>query len=122
MTSPPRSGWLYNRRSTLRTSLARGSTCHVVLPPDFRCCAALVHDVSRWGVGLVIAEPLPLGAALAIRPAGPAEPGRLLGVRVRHVTPLGDGRWLVGCAHATDLTADEVRVLAEALKASMITG
>jgi hypothetical protein len=88
-----------------------------VAPPDFRCRAATVQDVSRSGVGLVLAEPLPVGSALAIRPAGLAGADKVIGLRVRHVTPLGEGRWLLGCSHARDLAPGEVRALLGALSA-----
>jgi hypothetical protein len=115
MAPPPRH--THNRRAALRTRFTRGGTCRLVAPPDYRCRAAIVQDVSRSGVGLVLAEPLPVGSVLAIRSAGPAGADKVIGLSVRHITPLGEGRWLLGCDHAQDLAPDEVRALLDALRA-----
>jgi hypothetical protein len=106
-----------DRRGAPRTAFTPGGRCLLVAPPDYRCRPAVIRDVSRSGVGLVLAASLPVGAALAIRPEGPAWPDRVTALRVRHATPLADGRWLIGCAHATDLTPAQMSVLRDALEA-----
>ena len=104
-------------RGAPRTLFTPGAPCLLVAPPDYRRRPAVVRDVSRSGVGLVLAEQLPAGTVLAVRPEGPARPGRVATLRVRHATPLDDGRWLVGCAHVTALPPAELIALREALEA-----
>ncbi len=114
MTTPP--GPRYERRSERRTRFAAGCACLVIAPPDFRCRAATIADVARSGLGLVVSEPIPVGTTVALRPDGPLDLDRVLGMRVRHATQLPDGRWLLGCARARDLTDDVLRVLLQALR------
>jgi len=106
-----------DRRRARRTTFLPGSPCLLVAPPDCHRCPAVIRNVSRSGVGLILGKPLPVGTGLAIRPEGPIRSGRINTLRVRHATPLGEGRWLVGCAHAADLTQAEMSALREALDA-----
>ena len=115
--TPPHAEPPAERRGAPRTLLTPGGPCLLIAPPDYRCRPALVRDVSRSGVGLVVAEPLPVGAALAIWPEGPGRPDRVTALRVWHATALADGRWLIGCAHASDLTRAELGALRQALGA-----
>ena len=106
-----------NRRRALRTVFTPGSPCHAVAAPDYRCRPGIIRDVSRTGVGLVLAEPLPVDTLLAIRPEGAVRLERVTALRVRHATPLGTGGWLVGCSHAADLDPADMSALRKALDA-----
>jgi hypothetical protein len=106
----------FERRSEPRTRLSAGCVCWLFAPPDFRRRQATVLDVACGGLGLLLAEPLRVGAMVAIRPDGPIDPNQVLGMRVRHATPQPDGSWLVGCSRARDLSDDVLRALLEALR------
>ncbi len=111
------SGPKFERRCERRVRLAIGSACRLVAPPDFRCRPAIIWDVSPSGIGLVLTEPLPVGTTLLVRPGGLSRPDDVVGMSVRHVRRLGEGRWLVGCSHARDVAAGELRALLDALRA-----
>jgi hypothetical protein len=104
-------------RGAPRTLFTPGAPCLLVAPPDYRRRPGVVRDVSRSGVGLLLAEPLPEGTVLGVRPETPAGASRVATLRVRHATALDDGRWLVGCAHVTALPPAELSALREALEA-----
>jgi hypothetical protein len=99
-----------------RTQLAPDAPRVLVVHPDLRCRLAVVHDVCGAGVGLILDEPPPVGAALAIHAEnlGPLLDG-VSGAEVRHVRQLRDGRWLAGCAITRRVSPDQVTALRQAL-------
>jgi hypothetical protein len=113
MTHPP--GPKYERRGEPRIRLATGTSCRLVAPPDLRCRPGIISDVSPGGIGLILADPLPVGTVLVVRPGGLTRPDEVVGMRVQHVTPAGEGRWLVGCSPAREISPGELRPLLEAL-------
>jgi hypothetical protein len=113
MTPPP--GPKYERRSERRIRLATVSSCRLVAPPDLRCRPAAIYDISPAGIALVLTDPLPVGAVLVVRPGGLTRPDEVVGMRVRHVRPMSEGRWLIGCSHAQEISPGELRPLLEAL-------
>lgn len=113
MTPPP--GPKYERRSERRIRLATIYSCRLVAPPDLRCRPAAIYDISPSGIALVLSEPLSVGTALVVRPGGLTRPDEVVGMRVRHVREMGDGRWLIGCSHAQEIAPGELRPLLEAL-------
>jgi hypothetical protein len=67
----------------------------------------LVRDISRSGIGLLLACPLEPGEVVLIGlPWADARLGRGLPARVARSTDQGDGSWAVGCAF-DELLADE---------------
>ncbi len=115
MTSSPRPK--YERRRAPRFRPPFGYGCRFVAPPDYRCRSAVIHDLSRSGLGLVLPEPLPVGATLVIRPAGLTQPGLVVTAEVQHATQLADDRWLLGCSATRNLPAAELRTVLAALSA-----
>jgi hypothetical protein len=113
MTPPP--GPKFERRSERRIRLGTIYSCRLVAPPDLRCRAALVYDVSPTGIALVLPDPLPVGAILVVRPGGLTRPDEVVGMRVRHIREMSDGRWLIGCSHAQEISPGELRPLLAAL-------
>jgi hypothetical protein len=91
-----------------------GLSCRIVVRPEFRCRKALVRDVSSSAITLVLDEPLPEGAVMALQLAG-LRPGlsRVVGARAGRATPEG-GRWLVECSLTWPFTEDEVRAVRQA--------
>jgi hypothetical protein len=107
----------YERRRAPRFRPPFGYSCRVVVPPDYRCRSAMIYDLSRSGVGLILPEPLPVGANLVIRPAGLTQPDLVVTAQVQHATHLGDERWLLGCSATRSLPEAELRAVLTALSA-----
>ncbi len=79
---------------------------------DAKFTAVEVRDVSRRGIGLIMAEPFPRRTILVLQLQGMAPPGdRAMLVRIDHFTKLAEGRWLVGCSFATTLSEEELLAL-----------
>jgi PilZ domain len=71
-----------------------------------------IRDVSRGGLGLVLGRRFEPGTALFVElGAAGGEDRRPLLARVVHVKRLGGGAWLLGCAFASRLGDDELRLL-----------
>ncbi len=117
MTSSGRSKVSKERREALRLQLPRGYPCRVVIPPSPQAHEAGVYDVSKeGGLGVLLAEPVPVGAWLVVQLwDGDEAAGDALAAQVRHATPRPDGRWLIGCSAAHELTLREEEVLLSAL-------
>jgi PilZ domain-containing protein len=113
MTPPP--GPTYEHRSERRIRLSTVWSCRLVAPSDLRCRPATIYDISPSGIALVLTDPLPVGTVLVIRPGGLTRPDDVVGVRVRHVREMSDGRWLIGCSHAQEIAPGELRPLLAAL-------
>jgi hypothetical protein len=73
---------------------------------------ALLLNLSRGGIGLLLAESLPKGTVLQVAIDGWA--GQPLWAFVRHVTEHANG-WLHGCELSTPLQARELHVLLTAV-------
>ncbi len=72
---------------------------------------ARLHDVSSLGLGLVLPRAVDVGTLLVLdlRPRCPTQT-QPLSARVVHVTPSGEGEWLVGCALVGELSDQELSV------------
>jgi hypothetical protein len=71
--------------------------------PSFQ---ASIVDISQGGVGLLVDQPLHVGNLLRIKLS------RVVEGWVVHATPTQDGKWVVGCVLAWELSESEVRALA----------
>jgi hypothetical protein len=69
---------------------------------------ASVKDIAQGGMSLIVDEPLDSGHRVKVEVWSTSDTGpcRLV-VRVLHVVPHGEGRWLVHCAFARDTNAFE---------------
>jgi hypothetical protein len=97
------------RRGAIRFPCGDGGAARLVVRhgPDARW--ARPHDVSRTGVGLLLAHPVELGAALTVRlRPQPDRVTRSLTATVVHALAGVDGTWLVGCTFERPLTAEEL--------------
>jgi hypothetical protein len=80
----------------------------------------LLKDISPRGLCLILDEAVPVSKRLVVR-----LPGRKRGtslcrvVQVKHVQPNGAGRWLVGCEMNSALSNEQLRLLAQAVRAPL---
>jgi len=77
---------------------------------------AAVRDLSTDGVGLVVDCPFAPDTLLEFALVSPELPTTVL-ARVEHASPVGDGRWLIGCAFIQKLTEVELDSLLGAVPA-----
>jgi hypothetical protein len=101
----------------MRFQLPQGHACRVVVPPDPQTYEGGIYGISlAGGLDLLLGEPLPVGAWLVIQLLdGASSFGEAIAAQVRHATPRPDGRWVIGCAAAHELTLREEEVLLSAL-------
>jgi hypothetical protein len=105
-SSPPKR----ERRVAERRPSSRVTSCSMIRLPHAVPVNVQLRDISTSGIGLdspVWVEP---GSFLLITLAGAGNFSRTLKVQVIHVT-LKNQKWILGCALATHLTAEEWRVL-----------
>jgi hypothetical protein len=97
------------RRAQVRYCFARPPLIHFLECPGHRNGAALVHDLSIHGLGLVVAYRFPPGTVLLVQLWG-RRPGtlRTLLAQVVHATPQPDGTWLTGCRFTPPLSDGEM--------------
>jgi hypothetical protein len=98
-----------DRRATDRYPSNALIVCRPLALPKKESLAALVQDVGRRGISLVLRYPLNPGTVLVIDlsdlTGGAPEP---ILARVVHVQPRAGGRWLVGCALQKELTEQQL--------------
>jgi len=80
-----------------------------VKPPEPR--AAQIEDISLQGVGLVLDRSFPPGSVLILRFPGTTLEARPVLVRVKHLKPLADGQFQVGCTFVVPLTETQLAEL-----------
>src|SRR5262245_2106367 len=70
---------------------------------------AVVRDISRRGIGLLVGQEV-RPDQLLMMPVGDSARQRshLKSMRVIHTMPTGDGRWSVGCSFLQPFTEDEL--------------
>src|SRR5689334_8058541 len=117
MTRSRRPKVTHERRAAMRFQLPQGHACRVVVPPAPQTYEGGIYGISlAGGLDLLLGEPLPVGAWLVIQLLdGASSFGEAIAAQVRHATPRPDGRWVIGCAAAHELTLREEEVLLSAL-------
>jgi hypothetical protein len=92
------------RRPGLRNRCAAATAALLDVPGPAGPLLGWAHDLSRCGVGLLVADapeagtPPDAGTRLDVELLTPRGAGLRLPARVAHATRLPSGRWLVGCA------------------------
>ena len=81
----------------------------LIARPSFQSVAAVLHDISPKGIGLVVHRFFATGTALAIqlqsKHTGVSD---ILTASVKHTQRLGDHRWLLGCSLSRSLAEREL--------------
>src|SRR5262249_11371350 len=97
------------RRSANRFPSDRATSCLPALGPDGLSWPARVHDISAYGIGLVLERRLEPNTRLTIDLEQTTR-GLVRSVlaRVVHVTQHDGGGWLVGCALTTELSNNDL--------------
>jgi hypothetical protein len=71
-----------------------------------------VRDISAGGIALLLNHRFEPGTALIVELSAKSKvASRPRPVRVVHVTPEKNGRWIIGCAFVSKLSADELQGL-----------
>lgn len=70
-----------------------------------------IRDVSRGGIGLICAAPIPPGSFIIIQMDHSGREPTRLQARVVRNAPLESRTWLVGCVFVKDLGSDEFTLL-----------
>ena len=97
------------RRAHDRYRCTQWRLVRMIARPTFQACRGIVRDISPRGVGLLCQQPFEPGTVLAFQfQSKYAGVSGILTGKVRHVTPLERGMWLVGCSFSRNLSDDEI--------------
>jgi PilZ domain len=107
-TTPPA---MDERRARVRFRCARPTRGRAFIAASFQSMPARVLDLSVAGVGLLVAEPLPLGTRLNVEVEGAAATPFELLAEVTNVTAHAAGGWRCGCDLVWKISDDELRLL-----------
>jgi hypothetical protein len=100
------------RRAWVRYPAALEGVCYTPASAWGAFWKASIHDLSQGGIGLVLNEPFPADTVVAIElKSQRCESVRVFTARVRHVTSIDLGRWLVGCEFLRPLSKDDLAAL-----------
>lgn len=102
-----------DRRAGSRECPEREYTIRLLARPNFQNLTAIVGDVSKSGLGLIMEQDLPAETLLCIQVPGQRNRRKtsLLSAVVIHAKSLGEGRWHIGCKFCTPLREEEKRAL-----------
>jgi hypothetical protein len=78
-------------------------------PPEPR--SARIQDISTQGVGLIVDRSFAQGSVLVLRFPGSSLDSRPILVRVKHLQPLSDGEFKVGCTFVVPLSDEQLAEL-----------
>jgi hypothetical protein len=112
------------RRRGKRLTSHRLVHCLIAVGSGEPTLAAMVLDVSRLGVGLIVARPVQPGSALVVRlpEAGQGRPTLDLTARAAHCGELMTGRYLVGAEFVEPLGEEELGSLLSRMKRTPARG
>ena len=71
-------------------------------PPEQR--ASRIQDISTQGIGLIVDRSFAQGSVLVLRLPGTSLESRSILVRVKHIEPLANGEFKVGCTFVVPLS------------------
>ena len=101
-----------DRRASVRHYVRPGVTSTACVPKRTRPWKAMIYDLSRSGIGLVVNQSFDAGTELAIELFSP---DMILSytilTRVAHSTRQTNGSWLVGCRFVRELSEEELQNL-----------
>jgi hypothetical protein len=101
-----------NRRVAVRFPCRRGTSGCVAGTRDLVARSASIENLSVRGLALSLRRPLRRGARLLIQMTSAAlDLAYDLSAHVTHATKQPDGKWLIGCAFARELTPTELQTL-----------
>lgn len=101
-----------DRRVRDRYLFGRHPQVKMIVKPHFRAQRAAIRDLSTKGVGLVLGRLLEPQTTVAIQMRSLTANQTWIGMaRVRHVTCLESGIWLLGCTFARSLDDNDVASL-----------
>src|SRR5688572_3050849 len=98
------------RRSAKRFPGSSLGPLHLRPEPEATPVPATVLDFSIQGIGMLASEAFTSGTTICIHAAHPQRRAPVE-AEVRHVTPYGPGRWVLGCRFHRVLTVDDLREL-----------
>lgn len=91
-----------------RTSSPMRTTCYVGGSENGALRQVRVENVSRGGIGLEVAQPVPEGAYIEVQVPHAKSPLHRVLARVIRVTEQKDDRWFLGCAFFAELSDREL--------------
>jgi hypothetical protein len=88
------------------------ASCQIISAPDPVTLPAQILNISATGIGLVVTQPVAVGALLnlVLHGIGRTPPRNLLACVV-HVTTRGEGEWALGCNFIRSLCENDVQDL-----------
>jgi hypothetical protein len=97
------------RRRDERFASDRQTACQPLSGRGDAAWTATVRNISRTGIALALSRRFERGTLLSVQLDSPAGTGaRRMFARVVHVRAEADGNWVMGCAFAGQLDADEL--------------
>src|SRR5262245_9938936 len=121
MSEPDGTGEPMSQSAPTAETERRGSTRHrwsgsapvpLTVSIGAKLWKAPVHDLSTMGISVVLDQPVELGSVVSVElPNRAWNCCHLKLLRVVHVTPQPNNRWLVGSTFLHQLTEDELKAL-----------
>jgi hypothetical protein len=102
----------FERRESRRVTLERWLCVRFIARPSYQPHQAIVLNISRRGMGLIVHEPMPPGTVIAVMlRSRHMEFLSILTAQVCHATWRAADCWLIGCQLRKPLDDEVVRLL-----------